>query len=294
MSQFAPDETADAVTQDVATDAAPALEPAETPAEEAAPDPDVEAEARAMGWRPREEYKGDPDKWKPADQFVSHGRQILPLVQENLRRATDKISRMEREHAAAIEGIRRTSELALQRQREQIVAGFEAAKRDAIQVGDVERYDALNHQQWQEVQRFDQQARQQMQPQQPRLPDDAIRAFDDFRSRNRWFGVDQELTAVAVAFNDRNAREKPHLSMAENIRETEAYLAQRYPEAFPSRRMGGAAPVEGASRGSVVAGRRGKGAADLPAEARKHGEQFVKEGLFKNINEYAEVFWRDQ
>lgn len=32
-----------------------------------------ESEARAQGWRPKEEYQGDPEKWKPAKEFVERG-----------------------------------------------------------------------------------------------------------------------------------------------------------------------------------------------------------------------------
>ena len=29
-----------------------------------------EDQAREQGWRPREEYQGDPNKWRPAKEFV--------------------------------------------------------------------------------------------------------------------------------------------------------------------------------------------------------------------------------
>lgn len=32
-----------------------------------------ESQAREQGWKPKEEYQGDPEKWKPAKEFVERG-----------------------------------------------------------------------------------------------------------------------------------------------------------------------------------------------------------------------------
>ena len=33
----------------------------------------IELDAREQGWKPKEEWKGDPDKWRPAKEFVDRG-----------------------------------------------------------------------------------------------------------------------------------------------------------------------------------------------------------------------------
>lgn len=48
--------------------------------------PVVEVEARAMGWVPREEFRGAEDKWVDADAFVERGRSVLPILQKNNER----------------------------------------------------------------------------------------------------------------------------------------------------------------------------------------------------------------
>ena len=32
-----------------------------------------EGEAREMGWRPKEEWQGEPEKWRDAKEFVERG-----------------------------------------------------------------------------------------------------------------------------------------------------------------------------------------------------------------------------
>ena len=55
--------------------------------------PDVdpyESEAREQGWKPKEEYEGDPEKWRPAKEFVERGElfgkimQIYSIVESEL------------------------------------------------------------------------------------------------------------------------------------------------------------------------------------------------------------------
>jgi hypothetical protein len=79
--------------------------PAESPASEAhnegtyvpgeqAP-PDTEVRARTMGWVPKEEYKGNPDNWRDANEFVRRGEEILPIVQERNRDLTRRLTELE-------------------------------------------------------------------------------------------------------------------------------------------------------------------------------------------------------
>lgn len=43
----------------------------------------IEAEAKELGWTPKEEWKGNPDRWVDAKTFVERGATILPIVQKN-------------------------------------------------------------------------------------------------------------------------------------------------------------------------------------------------------------------
>jgi len=57
---------------------APQDEPIVIPAENNEPNPSIaadpyESEAREQGWKPQDEYEGDPNKWRPAKEFVERG-----------------------------------------------------------------------------------------------------------------------------------------------------------------------------------------------------------------------------
>lgn len=41
------------------------------------------AEAREMGWVPKEEFRGDINKWVDADTYVQHGKAVMPILRKN-------------------------------------------------------------------------------------------------------------------------------------------------------------------------------------------------------------------
>lgn len=57
---------------------------------------EVETEARSMGWRPLDEFKGDPEKWVDAQEFVERGKHVLPIVLENNKRLQRDLSTRDR------------------------------------------------------------------------------------------------------------------------------------------------------------------------------------------------------
>lgn len=59
--------------------------------------PDVETEARGMGWVPAEEFQGDKTKWINAEDFVERGKHILPIVQANYKRTKDELDKSRKE-----------------------------------------------------------------------------------------------------------------------------------------------------------------------------------------------------
>ena len=49
-----------------------------------------EIQAKAMGWVPKDEFKGDESKWKDAESFVKDGYEILPILRERTKNLSEK------------------------------------------------------------------------------------------------------------------------------------------------------------------------------------------------------------
>src|SRR3990167_3752736 len=53
--------------------------------------PEVETQARDMGWRPKEEFKGSEDKWVDAKTFIDRGEHVLPIVKATANRLREDL-----------------------------------------------------------------------------------------------------------------------------------------------------------------------------------------------------------
>ena len=53
---------------------------------------DLEAQARAMGWKPQEEFKGPAEKWVDAGEYIRRGEEVLPIVRNENRKLHDQVT----------------------------------------------------------------------------------------------------------------------------------------------------------------------------------------------------------
>lgn len=67
---------------------------------------DVEEQAREMGWKPLEQFKGDPDKFVDAQTFVERGKTYIPLLKKDNDRLQGDVSRLSSEVQQLTEQLR--------------------------------------------------------------------------------------------------------------------------------------------------------------------------------------------
>lgn len=265
---------------------------------------DSEARARAMGWVPRDEYRGPAENWRDADEFIRRGEEELPVLRERNRTMADKLTQIEnrvqqqeRQFQQRLESLDRMHAMSLQRQREQIIGSYEAAKRQAVELGDMDRYDQLNRDQWQAVGQFDQQTQEVYQPprqeqqQQGGMSPADQQVYQEFVSQNQWFESDPVLNLAMQEAHVRLLQEAPGMSFRENLQRATQEVRQRYPAKFGIQRsaMNGGPAVEGGGR-VAGAGAPRKGSASLPPEAMAQAKKDVADGLYKNIEEWAAFY----
>jgi len=56
---------------------------------------EVETAAREMGWRPKEEFRGDVEKWVDAETFVSRGENFIPILRKDREQLRAKTATLE-------------------------------------------------------------------------------------------------------------------------------------------------------------------------------------------------------
>jgi hypothetical protein len=99
------------------------------------PEDSWEQRAEEMGWVPEEDWKGDPELWTPAREFVKFGE-----VLEANKRLHSKIDHMENQFSNRLDNLQQFHEHKLKAERARLTADRDAAAEEA----DMEAYKRAN------------------------------------------------------------------------------------------------------------------------------------------------------
>lgn len=115
-----------------------------------------EEEARKMGWKPQEEFEGNPDRWVSAEEFIERGKHILPILTKNNDRLKSELSVRDQRIASlsnslkeaqnAIENLKQYQSEATKRAVEQAKKDIVARLKVAREEGDIDAEVQLSEQ----------------------------------------------------------------------------------------------------------------------------------------------------
>lgn len=282
----------------------------------AAEDEPEEKLARAGGWCPKEEWRGDPAKWVDAKTFndtasPARMRDRVVRMEEDRAKERDeynrKLERIERMSTVAIDRLKKEHEdnlKSLRQQREENVLleaeanGAEAAKRLQAQ------WDAYIADQ--EKNRPEVPEPAQTQPQQPVMDEEQRKAYDAGRawaSKHAWAQADSQSfdRATFTYAHAEMARisEEPAFvgDYAKQFAELDKRLAKRFPEYYPQdtarpgngQRQPAAPPANARQMDGVriTTKREGSYSSRLNEVERRMGRRFVERGDFPSLEAYA-------
>lgn len=223
------------------------------------PDNPVEVVARKMGWMPKEEYHGDPDKWVDAQLYLERS----PQFYDKNRKLSRKVRELEGTVANLTEHYRKVEQNAYQRAMEDL----KRAKVQALEEG--------NHAKVVEID--DQMNKIKPGPAvnpAPRGPDPA---FEKWVERNSWYTDDEEMADTADSIGLRYAQLNPDKDPEEVFEYTERRIKKLFPDKFKNPNRERPSPVE-SSRNTKATSRKPQWR-DLPEHFQKAGDKFVRQGV---------------
>lgn len=264
----------------------------------------TERRARAMGWVPIEEWRGDRRKWRPAQEFLERATANGPVMNERLDKMSRELTESRTKLAEVEHRLAESTEVLAemnQRQRTAWERGYKKAREEllarrdkAVEDADTEGFRAAEK----ELADLDEQHKGE--PAQPRKtePADEDRGKDparqpprvppemvEWKRQNTWFDSDDELASVAMAVERRIMADEPDLTLAERLQKVSREIRRRYPEKFENQRRAAPSAVNGGNNSrDGRSGRKGRTVADLPAEAR---DQLAK--LKRTIPNYTDA-----
>ena len=232
-------------------------------------DRDYEAEARSEGWVPLDEWKGDPEKHKSAEQFVEDGEKITGILKSKVERYAAKTEDLEKRVEELLETNKQFGEFtkkAQERERkekENLIKELQQVRAQAITDGDGDK--AVKAEE-------DILALRESQQQKPRS--DGIDPLgQDWLKSNDWYEKDDTLSAYADGIAER--------IINEGYRGKAYYdeLTRRTKTAFPQKFENGnrkkPASVEEGHESDT--GSKDRTFADLPKEARDMFKKFERD-----------------
>ena len=283
---------------------------------------EVEQRARDMGWSPKENWRGNPNSWIDAPEFVQRGEQVMPILQANLRKGEARVSSLESrmqkqaaQLAEAHETIRVLTDLsteqsraAAKERRRELLREQADARREGNtdleielgeQIADVtSQINAVNDDGTPKPRKGAKvTAKPEPQRTDPATNPTADPQYQQWAAENPWFGTDRRRTALATAVAEELRADPANASLVGRAF-FDRVTAEVNKTLTPPRSV--TSKVEGNNGGNNNAGGggsstpAGKSYADLPADAKaaceRQAKMLVGEGkAFKTIAD-----WRKQ
>lgn len=274
--------------------------------------PEVQTKAEKMGWIPPTRFRGDPETFIDAEEFIARGEQILPIVRSQNQKLQAEVEQLRGGYAKtqealekankALEEINERHTVATQKAVEQAHKDLKGKLAAALEAGD---HAAVAEITGTMVQLSAAQAepaavkRVEEPPASaaaPAIPDD----LKEWNKANPWYGTDRRKTALALGIAQElrdSGTTLVGVEFYEKVREgVEEVFGAGTP---PASKVEGA---RGSGAGGGSPGRGGKSYASLPADARAacdaDTKNFVGEGKrYKTVAEwqkrYAELYFED-
>lgn len=212
----------------------PAEEPSETPVEEPKDEPEPQADpivekARNAGWKPQEEFEGDPDQWVDAGEFIRR----QPLI-DQIRAERKRVKDLEKK----LDGTTKFVQGIEERVRKKTLEEIEAKRRQAVEDGDVEAFQQADKE-FQEAQKA---------PEPEEEPQDELpQEVQDFVSRNgSWFEKNAAMTNDSVSFTEFYRNQGKPLSEALELAEKD--IKRKYADFFRNPNKDRPSPVSPSTR----------------------------------------------
>jgi len=203
----------------------PPVEPPVVPKEpEVVAPPELSTEEQVAtdnGWVPKDQWKGDPDSWRPAKEFNDRGEFFKRI---------DRLEHKNKELQQALSFL-------TDQQKRQYMAGFNdainklRAQRDhALEEGDNLQAQRINDK-IDEVKEKAKEAQVAMKPA-PAAPPEPSATYTNWATRNSWYTKDKVLTKFAEAIGATFKEENPQSSEADMLRHVETEVKREFAHKF--------------------------------------------------------------
>ncbi|HNG55643.1 MAG TPA: hypothetical protein PLR85_19845 [Nitrospira sp.] len=219
---------------------------------------DWETEARDLGWRPEEDFKGDKSLWVDAQTFVKRGEEVMPILKSQLKTLKGELAEMRKEFRKANEFFSNSE----QRGYERAMADIQAKAEAAAEVGDKAGVRAA----------LEKAAKLNKPTEAPKAEQISREDLANWFADNPWYKSDHSKTAFADLIGEELAEKRGGNLTKDDFDEITRRVDERFAEKSRAK-----SAVEGSTPRTTKRGE--KTLADLPPEARRQAEKWERDGI---------------
>ena len=248
---------------------------------------ETEQSAIDDGWVPKDKYRGDPDKWVSAEEFVERGKHINKLLQAKLKRQDQEMADLRKgmdefKKFSQVQIEKKTTEL------ESALAELKSAKAEAIRNGDGEQVNLIDDQIDLAKDKL-REAKAAPKQDAPALDPEIKADFDKWQSRNAWYGKDVEASKYTDQVAAKLIKQgETRVGMA-FLRIVEEIVREDRPELFSNTNRTRPGTVSG-SNGKVDTQSLESFKRSLPREDHDFMILGIKEGWFESEAEFMKQY----
>lgn len=247
-----------------------------------------EEKALARGWRPKEEFEGDPEEWVDAKTFVEKGElmDIIHTTRRDRKRVEEELNALK----GTVGELRDHYEKMAKSEVESKLKELRKERREALRVEDLETADELEDridEIRQQKTKLEQQEVEQPAPEQPVLSPEV----QQWLNNNPWAnenssGFQQDIASEAYLLLQAEVARTGDRS-TRSLDVVKSKMEKLYPERFSSRTrattsVDSSQTTNGTGKGSV-----GNLSRRMSEDQRRIGMRFVELGTHKNLEAYA-------
>ncbi len=243
---------------------------------------DYEAEARKMGWSPLDEFKGDPKHHLDAETFYTRAVEYMPIAKATIKKLSERIDRMDKDARKRADFFSKGE----QRAYERALAEIRAEQEAAVESGDLEAHRRAAE----KLDKLDKPGTVVGDDDEDRRTEE----FADWGKANKWYATNSVMQAYADAQAQKLVKAKGGGFLdRDDLDDVAAKVKAKFADEFPedlgmNPRPKPRNPVEGVTAPRGRSG--GKSFADLPAEAQRMCDKWVKNGTIKSRDDYIKNY----
>jgi hypothetical protein len=250
---------------------------------------DYESEAKVQGWKPEQEFDGDPNRWVDAKTFVERGEAYIGYLKPVKDRLERELRKSQQLNKDLTDHHKRLTELQ-QKEIAQLEIQLQARRQKAVTDGDGQAFTKADN----ELEEL--RARKQTQPSTPAQKQDLTPTAQAWLDKNTWYLRDKKLRAVADAHADELRSLNPDMPEEEYFENIASFVKEYVPNQFKTNKGSDPGVETGGRRQGPTSGSQTKDAVykNLPKDAKDTADRMFSAGMIKDKDLYARAYFAQE